>query len=64
MYLTFPDAIGKLSGGLPVKIQPESADGEQLTEPQPLSFYSQSDGRSAAVSSRRYQWKPREYQIV
>jgi murein DD-endopeptidase MepM/ murein hydrolase activator NlpD len=44
MSLTFPYAIENLSGGLPVQIQPESAGGEQLTESQPLYFYSHADG--------------------
>ena len=44
--VSFPDSIEDLTGGLPVRIQPESFGGEQLTEPQPLYFYGSKDGRT------------------
>ncbi len=44
--VSFPDAVTDLSGALPVRIEPNSFGGEQLTEPQPLFFYTGKDARS------------------
>jgi murein DD-endopeptidase MepM/ murein hydrolase activator NlpD len=44
--LSFPENVDDPVGSLPVKIQPESAGGQQLTEPQPLFFYSTRDERT------------------
>ncbi len=38
--LSFPEKVDDLVGSLPVQFEPESAGGQQLTEPQPLFFYS------------------------
>lgn len=43
--LVYPRTVDNLSGGLPVQIEPESAGGELLTEPQPLYFYPDEGGR-------------------
>jgi murein DD-endopeptidase MepM/ murein hydrolase activator NlpD len=43
--LTYPFRSDELTGSLPVLIEPESTGGEQLKEPQPLSFYPGRDGR-------------------
>jgi len=44
--VTFPSAVKDLTGSLPVRIEPESFGGEQLTEPQLLFFYPGKDERS------------------
>lgn len=44
--ITFPSPVENLSGSLPAQIEPESAGGEQLTEPQPLFFYPAADKRT------------------
>lgn len=38
--LSFPEAVEQLNGNFPVQIQPESIGDKQLTEAQPLFFYS------------------------
>lgn len=43
--LVYPWTVENLSGSLPVQIEPESAGGELLTEPQPLFFYPDKSGR-------------------
>lgn len=44
--ITFPTPVENLNGSLPTRIEPESTGGEQLTEPQSLSFYPAADGRT------------------
>jgi murein DD-endopeptidase MepM/ murein hydrolase activator NlpD len=44
--LTFPHEVIDPFGSLPVQIEPESAGGQLLTEPQPLFFYTTRDRRS------------------
>ncbi|MCA1558468.1 MAG: hypothetical protein LC731_08015, partial [Acidobacteria bacterium] len=44
--LGFSSSLAELSGSLPVQIEPESAGGQQLTEPQPIYFYPSKDGRT------------------
>jgi murein DD-endopeptidase MepM/ murein hydrolase activator NlpD len=43
--LTYPHATERPGGSLPVQIEPESAGGEPLTEPQPLFFFKGQGGR-------------------
>src|SRR5258706_1681559 len=47
--LSFPDEVDDPVGSLIVHIQPESAGGQELTEPQPLFFYRTGDERSRRV---------------
>lgn len=44
--VSFPSAVTEVTGGLPVKIEPESFGGEQLVEPQSLFCYPGKDERS------------------
>jgi murein DD-endopeptidase MepM/ murein hydrolase activator NlpD len=44
--LAFSAGLAELSGSLPIQIEPESAGGQQLTEPQPIYFYPSRDGRT------------------
>jgi murein DD-endopeptidase MepM/ murein hydrolase activator NlpD len=41
--MTFPTPVRNLGGSLPTQIEPESAGGAQLSEPQPLFFYPATD---------------------
>lgn len=47
--LSFPEEVDDPFGSLTVHIQPDSAGGQELTEPQPLFFYLTGDGRSRRV---------------
>jgi murein DD-endopeptidase MepM/ murein hydrolase activator NlpD len=47
--VAFPEGVIDPFGSLPVQIEPESAGGNLLTEPQPLFFYSTRDKRSFRV---------------
>lgn len=42
--ITSPSNLEDLSGSLPMLIEPESANGAQFTEPQPLFFYPDREG--------------------
>lgn len=44
--IKFPFAVTVVSASFPVEIEPESAEGGRLTEPQPLSFYGARDNRT------------------
>jgi murein DD-endopeptidase MepM/ murein hydrolase activator NlpD len=44
--IAFPMAVSAVEGAFPVPITPQSADGNQLVEPQPLFFFPGSDAKT------------------
>ncbi|MGA9994563.1 MAG: M23 family metallopeptidase [Pyrinomonadaceae bacterium] len=44
--ITFSAPVENMSGSMPMQIQPDSAKGQPLEEPQPLFFYSSANGRT------------------